>query len=217
MTTLLHISDLHFNQPYFDWIAQQQEQHAVICITGDFLDTQENNLTEQIDWIKQWFNHFKIPVFICSGNHDIVCFEQDNWFNEIDNPLIFSDESITKIQGLTIACYPYIGGMGYEEYSACDILLHHIPPAHTSIAKTQQNEDWGDRALYQALKQGIMSPQLVLSGHIHKPKAYEDKLRNTRLINPGVNNNSTPQFQIINLADLSEQLATNFVPLQQKA
>ncbi len=34
---ILHISDLHFNKTWFEWIEKQQDKYDVFCITGDFL------------------------------------------------------------------------------------------------------------------------------------------------------------------------------------
>ena len=200
MKTLLHITDLHFNKDFFTWIEQQQNKHEIFCITDDFIDSQHDNFAEQIQWIKQWLNQFNQPLFICSGNHDIEYFAEDDWFNHLENPLIFSDESIISIHGVCIGCYPYIGGMGYEEYSACDILLNHIPPAKTLIAMTSNNEDWGDIELYQALNSQLIAPKYVLSGHVHRPQANDDRIRNTLLINPGAGGKKTPKHRVISLS-----------------
>ena len=48
----IHLSDLHFNKQWFDWIKMQENYYDIFCITGDFLDTSSSIcLVEQIDWI----------------------------------------------------------------------------------------------------------------------------------------------------------------------
>ena len=52
---ILHTTDLHFNKQWFEWIANQQENYDVFCITGDFLnDSKDETLLEQIEWITIW-------------------------------------------------------------------------------------------------------------------------------------------------------------------
>ena len=56
---ILHTTDLHFNKDWFLWIANQQDNYDVFCITGDFLeDSKDETLLEQIDWITQWMKAF---------------------------------------------------------------------------------------------------------------------------------------------------------------
>lgn len=87
---ILHTTDLHFNKNWFEWIANQQNNFDVFCITGDFLDDFKE---EQIDWLTNWMKNFKKPLFICSGNHDIEELENEDWFNKISN--VYSAEKGT--------------------------------------------------------------------------------------------------------------------------
>ena len=79
---ILHTTDLHFTKHWFTWIALQQNNYDVFCITGDFLESsKDETLLEQIEWISSWMKSFKKPLFVCSGNHDIEELENEDWLN----------------------------------------------------------------------------------------------------------------------------------------
>ena len=60
---ILHTTDLHFNKYWFKWIADQQENFDIFCITGDFLESRKDEtLLEQIDWVSSWMREFKKPI-----------------------------------------------------------------------------------------------------------------------------------------------------------
>ena len=129
---ILHTTDLHFTKHWFTWIALQQNNYDVFCITGDFLESsKDETLLEQIEWISSWMKSFKKPLFVCSGNHDIEELENEDWLNQIPN--VYSDNSIKTINGIKFGCIPYIAP-DFFEFDECDILLYHLPPAQSKTA-----------------------------------------------------------------------------------
>jgi len=183
---ILYTTVLHFNKQWFEWIANQQNNYDVFCITGDFLeDSKEETLLEQIEWITAWMKQFKKPLFICSGNHDIEELTNEDWFNKIRN--VYSDNSIKTIDGVKFGCIPYIAPEFYK-YDECDVILYHLPPSYTktSIHKTT-DDDWGDKELYRSIKNGVLSPKVLLCGHMHHPIDTIDKINSTMVYNTGVN------------------------------
>jgi len=186
---ILHTTDLHFNKHWFEWIANQQKKYDIFCITGDFLeDRKEENLLEQIDWITHWMKSFKKPLFICSGNHDIEELENEDWFNNISN--IYSDNTTKTIDDIKFGCIPYIAPE-FDDFWNCDVILYHLPPANTKTSKHKDTEnDWGDKQFARYLKNGLLKPKIVLSGHMHYPIATNDKIKTTMIYNPGVNKKS---------------------------
>lgn len=186
---ILHTTDLHFNKQWFEWLENQQDIYDVFCITGDFLeDSKDETLLQQIEWITQWMQKFKKPLFICSGNHDIEELENENWFMKISN--VYSDNSIKIINGIKIGSIPYIAPEFYE-FDHCDIILYHLPPAKTKTAiHNKTNADWGDKEFYRSIKNGVLSPKIVLCGHMHYPIDTTDRIRNTMIYNTGVDKKS---------------------------
>ena len=93
MLKILHVTDLHYHKPYFDWILQQIDTIDVLCLTGDLIGIEHNNSDfvekkEQILWVSQWLSQISKPTFLCSGNHD----EENKLLN--DDELLKFDSSI---------------------------------------------------------------------------------------------------------------------------
>jgi len=198
---ILHTTDLHFNKKWFHWIAGLQDDFDVFCISGDFLESSKNEtLEEEIEWITAWIKEFDKPLFVCSGNHDIEELDNEEWLNKIDTSNYYADNAIKSIDDFKFGCYPYIGADGYFEFDKCDILITHVPPTNTNTSTNKNNYDWGDRELYSAIKNKIITPKIVLCGHMHKPLKTIDKLDNTTIYNPGVNKCSdVPNHHIIEI------------------
>ena len=196
---ILHITDLHFNKHWFEWISTQQDKYDVFCITGDFLeDSKEETLIEQIEWITQWMKAFTKPLFICSGNHDIEELENEDWFLKINN--VYSDNTLKTIDGIKFGCIPYIAPEFYE-FDECDVILYHLPPSNTKTSvHSKTGEDWGDKEFYRNIKKGILSPKILLCGHMHYPTKTIDKINNTTIYNTGVDKlKKVPNHHIINM------------------
>ena len=121
---ILHTSDLHFNTQWFEWIANQQDEYDVFVISGDFLDSsKDESLVEQIAWVSTWIRAFNKPLFICSGNHDIEEFDDEEWLNRIDTENYYPDNSKKSIEGIRFGCYPFIGAEGYYDFDDVDVLF----------------------------------------------------------------------------------------------
>ncbi len=196
---ILHTTDLHFNKQWFEWIANQQENYDVFCITGDFLnDSKDETLLEQIEWITIWMKLFKKPLFVCSGNHDIEELENEDWLNKISN--VYSDNSIKIIDGVKFGCIPYIAP-NFIDFDECNIILYHLPPSNTTTSThNKTNKDWGDKELSKLLRKKIISPKIILCGHLHHPTDTIDKINNTKIYNAGVNKeNLIPNYHIIQI------------------
>lgn len=196
---ILHTTDLHFTKHWFTWIASQQNNYDVFCITGDFLESsKDETLLEQIEWISSWMKSFKKPLFVCSGNHDIEELENEDWLNQIPN--VYSDNSIKTINGIKFGCIPYIAP-DFFEFDECDILLYHLPPAQSKTAiHNKTNADWGDKEIARFLQKKILKPKVLLCGHMHYPIDRIDKIGNTTVYNTGVDkNNEIPNHHIIKI------------------
>ena len=196
---ILHTTDLHFTKHWFTWIALQQNNYDVFCITGDFLESsKDETLLEQIEWISSWMKSFKKPLFVCSGNHDIEELENEDWLNQIPN--VYSDNSIKTINGIKFGCIPYIAP-DFFEFDECDILLYHLPPAQSKTAiHNKTNADWGDKEIARFLQKKILKPKVLLCGHMHYPIDRIDKIGNTTVYNTGVDkNNEIPNHHIIKI------------------
>ena len=69
---ILHLTDFHFNEGWFAWLATQAPSCDLICYTGDFLDIfSPVPASIQIQKVTQWISRVAPPFLFCSGNHDV--------------------------------------------------------------------------------------------------------------------------------------------------
>jgi len=197
--TILHTSDLHFNIHWFEWIAKQQDKYDVFVISGDFLESSKvETLPEQIAWVTDWIKAFKKPLFVCSGNHDLEEFDNEDWLNRIDTTNYYADNSKRTIDGVRFGCYPFIGAEGYYDFDDVDILITHVPPSNTDVAIDKSSgADWGDKELYDVLVRKIIKPNIILCGHMHTPIKRECILGKTKIYNPAYANTTVPKYHCI--------------------
>ena len=196
---IFHTTDLHYNKKWNEWVSSQQDNFDVFCITGDFLEeTKKESIKDQIKWVSGWIKSFKKPLLVCSGNHDISDFENEDWLSKIPN--ICGDNKILKINNIKFGCIPYIAP-DFERFDWCDVLLYHLPPFKTKTSVSfKSNADWGDKDFLRILKNKILSPKIVLCGHMHDPKNSKDKINNTIIYNPGyAEDRDVPNHKIIDI------------------
>jgi Icc-related predicted phosphoesterase len=197
---ILHTTDLHFNKHWFKWIENQQNNFDIFCISGDFLDSSsDESKNKQIDWITKWIKRFEQPLFVCSGNHDLDESGDERWIKSINTSNYYPDESIKEINSIKFGCYPYLGAQGYYEFAECDVLLTHIPPAFTKTSIDENENEWGDKELYRAIINHVISPKIILCGHLHAPSLTKDKLKDTVVYNPGCGKINTLNHHMITL------------------
>ena len=180
-----HFCLLHFIKSQFQWIEKQKKQFDCLCLTGDLLSLNTDDLEEQTNWITLWIKSLDKQVFICSGNHDLDDFGECDWINNIQSKKICIDNQVQVFKGIKFGCIPYLGA-NLSDFYDCDILLNHVPPykTKTSTQKTTGKE-WGDPEIYDAIKNEIIRPHYLLCGHVHNPINKKDQIYNVKIINPG--------------------------------
>ena len=68
---LLHVTDLHANKRWYQWVADHADEHDLVAHTGDFLDAfGAESLGSQVRWITAWARSLRRPLLLCQGNHD---------------------------------------------------------------------------------------------------------------------------------------------------
>lgn len=173
---ILHASDLHFDKVKFDQILGLE--FDVCCISGDLIDASQNGVSEQKAWVGRWLENFKGLIFVCSGNHDVDGSSDTAWMRM---PNIYADGDIKTIEGIKFGCVPYMC-TDILDFAECDVLLAHVPPAHTQTA-VEYGRDFGDKELYRALKHSLMKAKIILCGHVHDPSLRVDKIGNCKVYN----------------------------------
>lgn len=184
---VLVAGDLHFDKEHFEWIQKRQFDFECICLTGDYLDLNKGELTDQVKWIQNWVGTIKVPLFICSGNHDVDDFGESEWLQDLSSYNVYVDGAVGSVNGMTFGVVPYLGAF-WDDYYDCDVLVTHVPPAKTQTSQTLVQgirKDWGDEELYMQLSEKILTPKYLFCGHVEAPLCHKDQVSNVLIINPG--------------------------------
>ena len=184
MNQLLHLSDLHGNKTWFDWVAREAAANGYgVAISGDLVDADAHQgiraLKRQIDWVSAWVRAADFPLFLCSGNHDIVLDDAD-WLRALARPGVTVDGGFGVFGDQSISCLPW-GSEAVEflrpEVLQADVWLHHAPPVECGLGRSDygsQPMDFGSDDLFAALSPAWGArAQLVLSGHVHTSPKWQ--------------------------------------------
>ena len=198
---LLAFVDIHGSLKALEKIKVKAKGADIIVCAGD-ISIFENNL----DTLLSELNKLNKPVLIIPGNH-----EDDNDLKELTERF----SNITDIHKKSFIKENYLfigyGGSGFSmvdkefiktgkkfektvKKSSKDnkkiILVTHAPPYKTKIDKIM-GEYCGNKSIKNFILK--VKPDLVISGHLHENAGKEDKIKKTKIINPG------PFGKIINI------------------
>lgn len=173
----------------------------MLVVSGDWLDgspTAKWPVAEQIEWVSAWCSTLPCLLATCSGNHDVVpagegLLSHDlngGWLTKMRCPgriLVDGDDIVTG--GIRVVCKPWRGGVLPVATKKSTALICHEGPAESMVVGRGVGES-GDLEVADfaaKLKRG-----LILSGHVHCPVGWHDKvgIRNkagagTHCFNPG--------------------------------
>ena len=212
---ILHLSDLHFHRPWFDWVRERAPDYDAVAIAGDLLGPESlANPRKQVRWVQSWIATFPRPLLLCSGNwdeRDIDLPEDlEGWLGALSYPHVKTDGQTTQIGEWTIECVPWLQqptlGGGRQ------LALVHCPPegCATSI-DAESGRDFGDFNLAENLRVGICAPQIVLGGHVHNPVHWAARCGSTWSINPGVGQGIDHRMPAAVAVDLDNGCATRLL------
>ena len=190
---LLHVTDLHLNKNWYDWVAAHALDYDATCISGDLLnlfgfDDVGNGAKSQIRWVRHWVANFPSKLFLCSGNHDYFLTEETDpfaeaeWFQAMRRKDVAVDNDTVDFKGWKFFCKPWVGGMPPQDERL--ILLAHAPPEGLKVS----DEGFGGGGDFEVSEiVATLAPgSLVLSGHQHTPLAWHDvTIRGVHCFNPG--------------------------------
>lgn len=209
--TILHVTDFHYQQRWFDWLLDQAPPHELLVMSGDMLDlAAATPQSKQIAWVSSWLNDYPGPLCVCSGNHDLEWDAEGErlmpayWLRDLVNPKVWIDGQRVVLDGLSIL---NVGCTTRPKGGEADIWVAHAPPAGTSVSQRASGGDGGDPDLVAPL--GRYVPRLVLSGHVHHPRRWRHRVGSTLCINPGRSpNGPTPNYVLLNTETMDGQLFT---------
>lgn len=208
---LLHVSDLHFRQHWFEWVATNAPRFDAVCLTGDLLDllpTAAADLQAQVRWTTDWLARFPAtPLFICSGNHDWWLQEKKTdrdcearWLQRARRRGVYVDGDQQALAGFNFVCAPWLSTPVLLQ-TGPTVLLAHAPPERTAVSCRRTGEDYGDFEI-AALAAELPPGSFCLSGHVHEPKAWIARIEGTYCFNPGVDDEAlVPNHVVISMEE----------------
>ena len=112
---LLHVTDFHFRERWFHWLAAQAGRHDVCCLSGDLLDMFPGSrigLRQQARWVRDWLKVFPGVIYTCTGNHDwwpsddrVVDNDADGgWLRKAARPGVMVDGASEWRDGFRFVC-----------------------------------------------------------------------------------------------------------------
>ena len=202
---LLHVTDFHFREPWFHWLAAQATNYDACCLTGDMLDMFPGSrigLRTQARWVRDWLREFPGQLYACTGNHDwwpsdhrVVDNDADGgWLRKAARESVMVDGTCVLRDGYRFVCCPWAHAPVVEGEEPA-VLLVHAPPLATPIS-SDLGREVGDPDVAAAVG-NLPFGSLVLSGHIHDPRRWHARLGGAWCFNPGVDRSAAIHNHIV--------------------
>lgn len=191
---ILHVTDFHCNERWFEWLAKVSYRYSLICITGDLLNLNPHLPQDrQLDRVIPFLRSLECPLAVVSGNHDSAPgegprMEQAQWLKEARGDRVWVDSDSFTFNGFQIRCMPWLGQLPIA--GTKEVWLHHAPPGRAKTAIAKGGCDFGDFSLGEHVRAGL-GPNLILSGHVHDPVRKSDQILGSWSLNPGVAEKAT--------------------------
>ncbi len=186
---ILHVSDLHANERWFQWVVSVSPRFDLVCMTGDLLDlNSQRAVGNQVDTVIAHLRAIRSSlVAVCSGNHDSLPgdtqrLHQARWLKEIRSPNILVDGDRLECGDATFECIGWNAPL--PKAKANSIWLIHAPPDGIGTAIARGGAGFGDLYLAECCRFGS-GPALALSGHVHDPVSWHARSGATWSLNPG--------------------------------
>ena len=171
-------------------LAEKEKPDIIVC-AGDVSIFEQN-----LDFIMHKISRMKKPVLVVQGNHE----SEDTMKKSCS---LF--ENITFIHGRTYEFNNVLFiGWGGGGFSTKDkqfekkikefkkkmknfekvVIVTHAPPYNTKIDRIME-ESCGNKTIRNFIIENTKKIKLAVSGHLHENAGKEDKLKETRVVNPG--------------------------------
>lgn len=206
---ILHVSDLHSNLHWFDWIRRVAVSYDLVCIAGDLLNaSRPDTMADQIQEVSAAIARISTRVAICSGNHDLAGdVPSAAWQQNLRSPEISCDGDRFRVRKWQFRCSPWLAPL--PAAAEGDIWIIHSPPEGTAASQVAGGVfDHGDFEFSELCKAG-RGPSIALCGHIHRPISWHSNLGRTLVFNPGASPDPFIPAHIV--VDLEQRTATRYI------
>ena len=213
-------SDLHYQLPQLDWIADQASGFDAVVLAGDHLDISGRvELAAQISMMSAYLARLceETVVVVDSGNHDLSARGEHGekiaaWLHELDDRVVTDGNTVHVGADLVSSCLWWEGPVtkaAVEDQLQRDaderpteghwIWVYHSPP-DASPTSWSGSRHFGDDLLNQLIERH--RPELVLTGHVHEAPmrpdgSWHDRIGDTLVLNAGRQPGPIPAHAII--------------------
>jgi predicted phosphodiesterase len=218
---ILHLANLHYALPQFDWVVQRAPDYDLVVLAGDCLNiASELPLHAQSVVVLRYLELLRaaVPLAVGSGNHDLTGPDAQGeqcalWLAEARAAGVPSDGDSLQLGDTLVSICPWWDGP--QGCRAVDAQLaaaaarrpsrwlwvYHWPPLGSLTCWCKRN--YGDSKLGGWIDR--FKPDLVLAGHVHEPPfrpdgAWADRIGDTWVLNPGHQIGPVPAHIEIDLA-----------------
>ena len=203
----LLVSDLHYALQQYDWTLEMADGFDVVIIAGDHLDIagHVDCRTQSVVMLKYFARlNARSRLIVSSGNHDLDARDEGGekvvrWIHQARRAGTPTDGDAVMLDGTLISICPWWDGLvaraqidaqlrrDAEREKTRWIWVYHAPP-ESSPTSWVGNHHEGDADLVQWIE--ALSPDLVLTGHIHeapfrKEGSWVDRIGRTWVFNAG--------------------------------
>lgn len=214
---ILVVSDLHYRLPQFDWLTTQTDSFDLIILAGDMLQLKSTvDPDTQAAVVEEYFRKIcgKVPLIVCSGNHDIIDDgtggRSAEWLTDLDIPNLTVDWKTYRAGTLHILSLPWWESeeekarvskwiRQYTKPTGDTVIWVNHAPAYGTKTGWNRKVDNGDPALRQWIEDH--QPEMVLSGHVHNAPYYpegdwKDRIGQTLVLNGGMTTGEIPATMV---------------------
>ncbi|MCP3682813.1 MAG: hypothetical protein GY861_09005 [bacterium] len=179
--------DTHGDMKGIEKIRKKSEKADLLICAGDITVFEEN-----IERVLKKLDSIGKKILIIHGNHETE--ETMKTACKLCKNLVFLHKKTYKQDDFLFIGY---GNLGFSlEDSAVDrfakkfrkkvkektVIITHAPPYNTKLDKIW-NSNHGNRSIRKFIEK--LEPVVAISGHLHENNGKEDKIKNTKVINPG--------------------------------
>lgn len=211
---ILHVTDLHLNPRWYEWLIAEAPRHDLLCISGDLLsDHDPAPNRRQISRATEWLRRIDRPMVICSGNHDLEWdearerWQPARWLRDLAGPQVWVDgDSFDRgaLRFHAISCTTHPKG------AFADVWVVHAPPSGLAVGRRQFGNDNGDPDLNESVLR--FGPRVVLCGHVHEPSSWFEQQDGVMYLNPGsVNQGRFPNHILFDTDSFTAHRVTDSV------
>lgn len=185
---ILHCSDIHGNETWLRWIVGESAKYHGVVIAGDLLNADAKaSHEEQHALVASYLRKLRVPLMLCTGNHDLsedeIAETRAGWIQSLRSSTILADGDQMSLSGFTFRSIGWLESPPLVG-SSKEVWVVHSPPDQCATSQTSNGQDFGDFELGERCRANE-GPLLALGGHVHDRVRWAARIGATTSVNAG--------------------------------